>query len=44
VVDLSDVTFIDRGGEKLLSEMRSEGAAFVTAGIETKDLLENLEA
>ena len=30
-------------GEKLLSEMGSEGAEFVAAGVETKDLLENLK-
>ncbi len=43
VVDLSDVTFIDESGEKLLSEMKSEGAEFVAAGVETKHLLKNLK-
>jgi hypothetical protein len=43
VVDLSDVTFIDESGERLLSEMRSEGAEFVAAGVETKHLLKNLK-
>jgi anti-anti-sigma regulatory factor len=42
VVDLSDVTFIDESGEKLLSEIREGGAKFVAAGIETKHLLDNL--
>jgi hypothetical protein len=42
VVDLSDVTFIDESGERLLSEMRSSGAKFVAAGVETKHLLKNL--
>jgi hypothetical protein len=42
VVDLSDVTFIDEMGERLLSEMRTSGAKFVAAGVETKHLLENL--
>jgi hypothetical protein len=42
LVDLSDVTFIDEAGEKLLSEMRSSGATFVAAGVETKHLVENL--
>jgi hypothetical protein len=42
VVDLSDVTFIDEGGERLLSEMRTAGATFVAVGVETKHLLENL--
>jgi hypothetical protein len=43
VVDLSDVTFIDEEGEKLLSEMRSAGVEFVATGVETKYLLENLK-
>lgn len=43
IVDLSDVTFIDESGEMLLSEMRSEGAEFVAAGVETRDLLKNLK-
>jgi hypothetical protein len=42
VVDLSEVTFIDESGERLLSEMRNSGAKFVAAGVETKHLLENL--
>jgi hypothetical protein len=44
VVDLSDVTFIDENGEKLLSEMRSGGAVFIAAGVETKHLLKHLRA
>ena len=43
VVDLSDVTFIDESGEKLLSEMRTDGAEFIAAGVETKHLLKNLK-
>jgi hypothetical protein len=43
VVDLSDVTFIDESGEKLLSEMGSHGAEFIAAGVETKHLLKNLK-
>lgn len=43
VVDLSDVTFIDESGEKLLGEMRSRGVEFVAAGVDTKHLLENLK-
>jgi hypothetical protein len=43
VVDLSDVTFIDEDGEKLLSEMRTAGVEFVATGVETKHLLENLK-
>ncbi len=44
VLDLSDVTFIDESGEKLLSDMRSSGAKFVAAGVDTKHLLDNLRA
>src|SRR5258708_32244607 len=43
VVDLRDVTFIDESGEKLLSEMGSDGAEFIAAGVETKHLLKNLK-
>ena len=43
IVDLSDVTFIDENGEKLLSQMGSDGAEFVAAGVETKHLLKNLK-
>ena len=42
IVDLSDVTFIDESGEKLLSEMASERAEFVAAGVETIHLLSDL--
>ncbi len=44
VVDLSDVTFIDEAGEKLLREMRSGGAEFVALGVDTKHLLKHLVA
>jgi ABC-type transporter Mla MlaB component len=43
IVDLSDVTFIDESGEKLLSEMGSDGVEFVAVGVETVHLLENLK-
>ncbi|HEY4359549.1 MAG TPA: hypothetical protein VGN17_01205 [Bryobacteraceae bacterium] len=42
IVDLTDVTFIDESGEKLLSKMRIEGAEFVATGVDTKHLLKNL--
>jgi anti-anti-sigma regulatory factor len=42
VVDLRDVTFIDESGQRLLDQMRHEGAEFVARGVDTKDLLENL--
>jgi hypothetical protein len=41
-VDLSDVTFVDEQGERLLSEMRGAGVSFITAGIDTKDLIDGL--
>lgn len=44
MVDLSDVTFIDESGEKLLSEMRHAGVKFVATGIETKHLIQNLKS
>ena len=44
LVDLSDVTFIDEDGEKLLSEMRGAGVEFVATGVETKHLLQNLKS
>jgi hypothetical protein len=43
VVDLTDVTFIDESGERLLSEMRGNGVEFVAAGVDTKHLLEDLK-
>jgi hypothetical protein len=44
VVDLSEVTFIDESGEKLLSQMRSDGAEFVAIGVDTTHLLTELKA
>jgi hypothetical protein len=43
VVDLTDVTFIDEAGERLLFEMQSDGTEFVAGGVENKDLLANLK-
>jgi hypothetical protein len=43
VIDLSDVTFVDEHGERLLSQMRTAGVEFVAVGVETKHLIENLE-
>lgn len=42
LVDLSDVTFIDENGERLLFDMQAQGVEFLAAGVETKHLLENL--
>ena len=44
IVDLSEVTFIDESGEGLLASMRRDGAEFVAKGIDTKHILENLNA
>jgi len=44
VIDLSDVTLIDKSGEGLLGELRDEGAVFVARGLYTKHLLENLKS
>jgi|ERR1700677_424994 anti-anti-sigma regulatory factor len=44
VVNLSDVTFIDEDGERLLSQMRSAGVEFVATGVDTKHLLQNLKS
>ena len=42
MVDLRDVTFIDRSGEQLLAEMHGGGAEFLAAGVENKHLLTTL--
>jgi ABC-type transporter Mla MlaB component len=44
VVDLSDVTWIDRSGEEVLLGMIHQGARFVATGLYTKHLLEELQA
>jgi hypothetical protein len=43
LVDLKDVTFIDKAGEVLLAEMDGAGAEFVAAGVENKHLLTTLK-
>ena len=42
VVDLNEVTVIDKSGEEVLSMMIGEGAKFVANGLYTKHLLETL--
>lgn len=44
IVDLCEVTFIDESGQRLLDQMRHEGAEFVASGVDTKDVLDNLES
>ena len=43
VIDLSDVTLIDKNGERLLGQLKAEGAGFVAKGVYTRQLLENLK-
>ena len=40
IVDLNDVTFIDRKGERLLRTMSKEGAQFIATGIYIKHVLQ----
>ena len=42
VVDLNEVTVIDKSGEEVLSMMIEEGAWFVANGLYTKHLLQTL--
>jgi hypothetical protein len=41
-VNLTDVTFIDEAGERLLAEMQNAGTEFVAVGVENRDLLASL--
>jgi anti-anti-sigma regulatory factor len=40
IVDLNEVTFIDKKGERLLRTMSKEGAQLIATGIYTKHVLE----
>lgn len=42
IVELRDVTFIDRNGEMVLAEIMSQGADFIANDVYTKHLLEML--
>ena len=44
VVDLNEVTSIDKDGEQILLMMIRDGAKFVATGLYTKHLLESLAA
>lgn len=44
VVDLSQVTFIDSDGERVLTKMRKEGADFVVSGLYATHVIQNVEA
>jgi hypothetical protein len=41
IVDLSDVTFIDNRGERLLRTMSKEGAQFIATGIYIKHIVQH---
>jgi len=42
IVDLNEIAFIDKSGERLLRAMVREGAQCIASGIYTKHILENL--
>jgi RND family efflux transporter MFP subunit len=42
IVDLNEVTFIDKCGERLLRTLAKEGAEFTASGIYTKHIVEHL--
>ena len=44
IVDLDEITVIDKSGEEVLSMMIGEGTKFVATGLYTKHLLEALHA
>jgi hypothetical protein len=43
-VDLCEVTFIDKGGERLLRTMSKEGTQFIATGIYIKHVLDQMKA
>ena len=44
IVDLIDVTFVDRSGEAVLAEIMSQGAEFIARDVYTKYLLRTLRS
>jgi hypothetical protein len=44
LIDLNDVTFIDKSGERLLRAMSKKGAELVANGMYTKHVLEKVKA
>jgi ABC-type transporter Mla MlaB component len=44
IIDLTEVTSIDRNGEAVLSEIMSEGTEFVASDVYIKHLLRNLRS
>ncbi len=43
VVDLTGVTFIDKGGEKALAELSKGGAELIATGCYTRYVVQNIE-
>jgi hypothetical protein len=43
VVDLTAVTFIDKTGEKMLTELSKGGAVLIATGCYTRDVVHNIE-
>jgi anti-anti-sigma regulatory factor len=43
VIDLNDVTFIDKSGERLLRAMSKKGAELIASGMYTKHVLEKVK-
>jgi hypothetical protein len=43
-VDLNEVTFIDKSGERLLRMLARDGAEFIASGIYTKHVLDEITA
>jgi hypothetical protein len=44
IVDLTEVTSIDRNGEAILAEIMSHGAEFIASDVYTKHLVRNLRS
>jgi len=44
IVDLNEVTFIDKTGESLLRELRDEGAQFILGGCYVRHIVDRLKA
>jgi len=42
VVDLTGVTFIDKSGERALTELCSEGAELIATGVYTRHVVQNI--
>jgi hypothetical protein len=43
VIDLNDVTSVDRAGEKLLRAMSRKGARFIANGLYIRDVVKGLD-